>query len=151
MVAQELEALKGWRQLLSLGLEAVDFATPLLRRAGQRMGEALSWLLVCLLGRALGLLFRGIRQSLVPNWGDRQRPKQQDNPRQERKRRAARCVHAQPAKAGTQVRDRRGEDERGLRYVRESGGKPQSDMDGGTTSQKQGTSCIGRWEYWLVS
>ena len=36
------------------------------------MGEALSWLLVRLLGRALGLIFRGIRQSLVPNWGDRQ-------------------------------------------------------------------------------
>ncbi|KAK9827552.1 hypothetical protein WJX74_010069 [Apatococcus lobatus] len=66
---QELEALKGWQQLLSLGLEAVDFAMPLLRRAGQRMGEALSWLLVRFLGRALGLLFRGIRQSLVPNWG----------------------------------------------------------------------------------
>ena len=74
---QELEALKGWQQLLSLGMEAVDFAVPLLRRAGQQMGEAVSWLLVRFLGRALGLLFRGIRQSLVPSWGSNARSQQQ--------------------------------------------------------------------------
>ncbi len=78
LALQELEALKGWRQLLSLGLEALDFATPLLKRAGQRMGEALSWLLVGFLGRALGLIFKGIRQSLVPNWGQKSKSGQQE-------------------------------------------------------------------------
>ena len=47
-------------------LEALDFLAPLLQRLGQRGSEAVSWLLVILIGRSLGLVFRGIRQSLRP-------------------------------------------------------------------------------------
>lgn len=39
-----------------------------------RVSAAISWLLVKLIGRALGLVYRGVKQSLKP-----QRPKQREN------------------------------------------------------------------------
>lgn len=62
--AQELNNLKGWKQAVSLILEALDFATPLILQIGKKGSEALSWLLVALIGRSLGLIFKGIKQSL---------------------------------------------------------------------------------------
>eukprot|EP00891_Asterochloris_glomerata_P009416 jgi/Astpho2/9416/gw1.00145.197.1_t len=37
---------------------------PLVQNVCTRLGDALSWLLVRLIGRALGLVFKGIKQSL---------------------------------------------------------------------------------------
>eukprot|EP00884_Botryococcus_braunii_P000022 jgi/Botrbrau1/1001/Bobra.114_1s0039.1 len=62
--AAELESLQGWRYLLSLILEALDVATPLVSAMLARAGAALSWLLVTFIGRSLGLVYRGVRQSL---------------------------------------------------------------------------------------
>lgn len=45
-------------------LEALDFATPVIMQIGKKGSEAVSWLLVTLIGRSLGLIFRGIKQSL---------------------------------------------------------------------------------------
>jgi hypothetical protein len=61
---QELERLRGWRYALSLFLEALDVAAPLAQAAVSRAGAAISWLLVGLIGRSLGLVYRGVRQSL---------------------------------------------------------------------------------------
>lgn len=68
---QELEALTGWRYTVSLLLEAADVVLPIVRSCMARVSVAISWLLVKLIGRALGLIFKGVKQSLVP-----QRPKQ---------------------------------------------------------------------------
>ena len=63
---QELAALRGWRYAASLALEALDVAGPLLARLLARASAAASWLLVRLIGRSLGLVYRGVRQSLTP-------------------------------------------------------------------------------------
>ena len=62
--AQELEALRGWRSGVSFMLELGDVAAPLLRSLFARVSAAISWLLVTLIGRSLGLVFRGVRESL---------------------------------------------------------------------------------------
>jgi hypothetical protein len=62
----ELDALVGWRRTVSLLLEAADVVGPLLQRVGRRVGDALSFLLVRLIGRSLGLVARGVRQSVAP-------------------------------------------------------------------------------------
>ena len=62
---QELAGLRGVPFCVSLALEVVDFAAPLLQRLIGRAGDALSWLLVRLIGRSLGLVYRGVRESLV--------------------------------------------------------------------------------------
>jgi hypothetical protein len=59
---------------VSLLLEALDFVTPILQRVGRKAGEAISWLLSALIGRSLGLIFRGIKQSLgIRKGGERNR------------------------------------------------------------------------------
>jgi len=65
-VLQELESLKGWKYMVSLLLEAGDIALPIFRNCMARVSAAISWLLVKLIGRALGLIYRGVKQSLVP-------------------------------------------------------------------------------------
>ena len=75
---QELDDLKGWRRAVSILLEFGDIATPLLRSLASRLGAAVSWLLVTLIGRSLGLVFRGVRESFGGRSG-RQRGK--DAPR----------------------------------------------------------------------
>lgn len=66
IMLQELESLKGWKYLVSLLLEAGDIALPIFRNCMARVSAAISWLLVKLIGRALGLIYRGVKQSLVP-------------------------------------------------------------------------------------
>ena len=39
---------------------------PLLKRVGRKFGDLVSWLLVTLIGRSLGLVARGVRQSVRP-------------------------------------------------------------------------------------
>lgn len=62
-----MRRLKGWRAAVSLLLEALDFLAPILQGFSQRAGRAIAWLLVALIGRSLGLIFRGVRQSLTGN------------------------------------------------------------------------------------
>ena len=55
---------------MSLVLEALDFVAPLLQRLIGRAGNALSWLLVRLIGRSLGLIYRGCaREPRAPGQG----------------------------------------------------------------------------------
>ena len=49
----------------SVLLEAADVVGPLLKRAGRRIGDIISWLLVTLIGRSLGLVARGVQQSVA--------------------------------------------------------------------------------------
>ena len=50
-VLQELKGLSGARLAVSMVLEVLDFITPLLQQALQRMGNFISWLLVTLIGK----------------------------------------------------------------------------------------------------
>jgi len=54
----------GRRYIYSLYLEFSDIVGPLLEALVKKLGEAVSFLLVRLIGRSLGLIFEGIRQSV---------------------------------------------------------------------------------------
>jgi len=62
----ELAQLSGWRQNFSVILEMADVCIPLMQGFFTYIGDALSWILVRLIGRSLGLIYRGVRQSLSP-------------------------------------------------------------------------------------
>lgn len=59
-----LRALSGWRYYYSIFLEFSDVMGPLIRELLTRLGRGISFLLVSLIGRSLGLIYRGIRQSI---------------------------------------------------------------------------------------
>nr|XP_011458194.1 PREDICTED: uncharacterized protein LOC101297793 [Fragaria vesca subsp. vesca]XP_011458195.1 PREDICTED: uncharacterized protein LOC101297793 [Fragaria vesca subsp. vesca] len=61
---KELRALTGWRYYFSLFLELSDISMPLVRAVIDKVSKAMSFFLVCLIGRSLGLIYTGIRQSL---------------------------------------------------------------------------------------
>ncbi|KAG0447056.1 hypothetical protein HPP92_028503 [Vanilla planifolia] len=61
---KELQALTGWRYYFSLLLEFFDVAMPLLITFFNQARNAVSFFLMCMIGRSLGLIFSGIRQSL---------------------------------------------------------------------------------------
>lgn len=61
---KELRALKGWRYYFSLFLELSDISMPIIRAVFDKISNAISFFLVCLIGRSLGLIYTGIRQSL---------------------------------------------------------------------------------------
>ncbi|KAL5711756.1 hypothetical protein ACHQM5_014001 [Ranunculus cassubicifolius] len=61
---KELRALSGWRYYFSLFLEFSDITMPLVKVLFAKVSSAISFLLVCLVGRSLGLIYSGIRQSL---------------------------------------------------------------------------------------
>lgn len=61
---KELRALTGWRYYFSLFLELSDITMPLIRAIFTKVSDAVSFFLVCLIGRSLGLIYTGIRQSL---------------------------------------------------------------------------------------
>ena len=65
MRGQDVAGLRGVRYAVGLALEALDFVAPLLQRALGRLGDALAWLLVRAIGRSLGLVYRGVRESLA--------------------------------------------------------------------------------------
>ncbi|XP_073154652.1 uncharacterized protein [Henckelia pumila] len=61
---KELRALTGWRYYFSLFLELADIAMPFVRTVVAKVSDAISFFLVSLIGRSLGLIYSGIRQSL---------------------------------------------------------------------------------------
>ncbi|KAM1458378.1 hypothetical protein ACFX13_036290 [Malus domestica] len=61
---KELRALTGWRYYFSLFLELYDISMPLIRAVVDNISRGLSFFLKCLIGRSLGLIYTGIRQSL---------------------------------------------------------------------------------------
>ncbi|XP_027350110.1 uncharacterized protein LOC113861476 [Abrus precatorius] len=61
---RELRALTGWRYYFSLFLELSDITMPLVRTVIDKVSDAISFFLVSLIGRSLGLIYTGIRQSL---------------------------------------------------------------------------------------
>ncbi|KAK8949947.1 hypothetical protein KSP40_PGU008115 [Platanthera guangdongensis] len=61
---KELQALTGWRYYFSLFLEFSDVASPLVMTLFDKARNAVSFFLMCMIGRSLGLIFSGIRQSL---------------------------------------------------------------------------------------
>ncbi|KAG9446192.1 hypothetical protein H6P81_012320 [Aristolochia fimbriata] len=60
----ELRALTGWRYYFSLFLEFSDIAMPFVRAVTSKISDAVSFFLVCLIGRSLGLIYSGIRQAV---------------------------------------------------------------------------------------
>ncbi|MQM18731.1 hypothetical protein Taro_051727 [Colocasia esculenta] len=61
---RELRALTGWRYYFSLFLELSDIAMPLFMVVFVKARNAITFFLTCLIGRSLGLICTGIRQSL---------------------------------------------------------------------------------------
>ncbi|XP_071698352.1 uncharacterized protein [Rutidosis leptorrhynchoides] len=61
---KELRSLVGWRYYFSLYLEMADITMPIVRTVITKISDAVSFFLVCLIGRSLGLIYTGIRQSL---------------------------------------------------------------------------------------
>ncbi|XP_074317262.1 uncharacterized protein LOC141653405 isoform X2 [Silene latifolia] len=61
---RELRALKGWRYYFSLVLELTDIALPVAKTVVAQVRNGISFFLVSLLGRSVGLVYTGIRQSL---------------------------------------------------------------------------------------
>lgn len=61
---KELRALTGWRYSFSLFLELSDITMPIIRAVIDKVSDAISFFLVSLIGRSLGLIYTGIRQSL---------------------------------------------------------------------------------------
>ncbi|GKU86090.1 hypothetical protein SLEP1_g662 [Rubroshorea leprosula] len=61
---KELRALTGWRYYFSLLIEFADITMPIVRAIIDKVSNAISFFLVCLIGRSLGLIYTGIRQSL---------------------------------------------------------------------------------------
>ncbi|CAI5526270.1 unnamed protein product [Closterium sp. Naga37s-1] len=61
----ELRQLRGWKLVVVVALELSDLLLPLVKAAVTAAGRAVSFLLVALIVRSLGLVYQGIRQS----WG----------------------------------------------------------------------------------
>ncbi|XP_026433604.1 uncharacterized protein LOC113331039 isoform X6 [Papaver somniferum] len=74
---EELRALTGWRYYFSLFLEFSDISMPLVKAIFGKVSSAISFLLVSLIGRSLGLIYRGIRQSL--GWRSTCKPVRMNN------------------------------------------------------------------------
>lgn len=61
---KELRALTGWKYYFSLCLEFSDISMPLVRVVFIKIRSAVTFFLVSLIGRSLGLIYSGIRQSI---------------------------------------------------------------------------------------
>ncbi|KAG6425418.1 hypothetical protein SASPL_115853 [Salvia splendens] len=61
---KELRALVGWRYYFSLFLELADISMPIVKKLVAKVSDAISLVLVCLIGRSLGLIYSGIRNAL---------------------------------------------------------------------------------------
>ena len=60
----ELARVTGARMLMSMFLEFSDVVVPVARAALNNVKNFTSWLLVTLIGRSLGLVYRGIKESM---------------------------------------------------------------------------------------
>jgi hypothetical protein len=74
---QELNNLSGWKATLSTCMEVGDVLAPLLTGLADRLSRLISWLLVSLIGRGLGLIYKGIRQSMSGARGGETKKSQQ--------------------------------------------------------------------------
>ena len=74
--AADAAALRGWRAALALAIEAADALAPAARAAGARLGAAVTWLLATVVGRAAGLVARGVREGL--GGSKRPRPREEE-------------------------------------------------------------------------
>lgn len=63
-VTTDIMSLFYRRYYFSLFLELSDIAMPLVRTVIAKVSDAISFFLVSLIGRSLGLIYTGIRQSL---------------------------------------------------------------------------------------
>jgi hypothetical protein len=63
----ELAQVKGVRLIVSMFLEFADVVVPVAQSALRSVKDFSSWLLVTLIGRSLGLVYRGIRESMNGN------------------------------------------------------------------------------------
>ncbi|KAJ4842308.1 hypothetical protein Tsubulata_026582 [Turnera subulata] len=61
---KELRALTGWRYYFSLFLELSDISMPFIKAIMEKFSNAISFFLVSLIGRSVGQIYSGIRQSL---------------------------------------------------------------------------------------
>lgn len=68
---EELYMLTRWQQTITLGLEFRDAIAPRLQSLTGWIGQGLVYLLTQVVGRALGLIGRGILQGLGTAWSDR--------------------------------------------------------------------------------
>ncbi len=71
----ELEGLNLWQQSVTLGLEFRDAAAPRLQALTRWLGQGVVYLLTQILGKAIGLIGRGIVQGLGSVWSDRNIPR----------------------------------------------------------------------------
>ena len=62
----ELDQVRGARMLMSMFLEIADIVVPIAKSTLNNVKNFSSWLLVTLIGRSLGLVYRGIRESMNP-------------------------------------------------------------------------------------
>ncbi|MFZ9737237.1 MAG: DUF3685 domain-containing protein [Prochlorotrichaceae cyanobacterium] len=67
----ELSALNPWQQSVTLGLEFRDALAPRLQSLTRWLGQGVVYVLTHVLGRAIGLVGRGIVQGLGSVWSDR--------------------------------------------------------------------------------
>jgi len=72
--AQDLLRLEGWRLGMSYILEAVDAIEPLVKVFFGRLGKVISFLLVTLIGRSIGLVLKGIQSSINLPWTKPKKP-----------------------------------------------------------------------------
>mmetsp|Transcript_655 Transcript_655/g.2563 ORF Transcript_655/g.2563 Transcript_655/m.2563 type:complete len:474 (-) Transcript_655:1887-3308(-) len=63
----ELQEVKGLRLAVSMVIEVADVCLPIAKSALNNCSRVASWLLVTLIGRSLGLVYRGIKESMGSN------------------------------------------------------------------------------------
>ena len=63
----ELDQVRGARMLMSMFLEVADIVVPIAKSTLNNVKNFSSWLLVTLIGRSLGLVYRGIKDSMNGN------------------------------------------------------------------------------------
>lgn len=80
--ADELNKLSGWRAALSTMMEIGDVIAPMVAGVADRLSDLVSWLLVSLIGRGLGLIYKGVRQSLAGSGKEERRAERRRNKRQ---------------------------------------------------------------------
>lgn len=72
--SEELEKLKGWGLGFSYFLEALDALEPIFKTVLKKLGDLVSFFLVQLIGRSVGLIIKGIQTSITIPWNNKQNP-----------------------------------------------------------------------------
>lgn len=67
--SEDLEKLQGWSLNFSYILEALDALEPIFKTFIEKLGDLISLLLVKFIGQSLGLILKGIQNSInLPRW-----------------------------------------------------------------------------------